>query len=96
MIVAIALFALYVMAVMAVTKSGWSTKIQHEWFVALTGGVAFVYTLVVVMWVVSALGPYGQAPDFPLWIYLVLGGTMSAGAIRSSMLYSQKYGITLA
>lgn len=93
---AIALFVLYVVMVVTLTRSTMSKKIQHEWFIALTGGMAFVYMLVAVMWVGSILGPYGQAPSFSLLPYLILGLITTIGAIRSSIVYNRKYGITLA
>lgn len=96
MFIAVALFVIYIFAIITVHKSGWSLKDQHEWRIALTGGVAFVYMLVAVMWVGSILGPYGQAPSFSLLPYLTLGLIMTVGAIRSSIVYNRKYGITLA
>jgi hypothetical protein len=97
MFVAIALFMLYIVMVYAIGRSTWTSKVQHEWFITLTGGIGFVYLFIASSWFAAAyLGPYAQAPDFPLWPFAVLGVAMSAAAIRSSVVYNRKYGITLA
>lgn len=94
---AIALFVLYIVMVYAIGRSTWTSKVQHEWFIALTGGIGFVYLFIASSWLASAyLGPYAQTPAFPLWPYLALGTIMACMAIRSSIVYNRKYGITLA
>lgn len=96
MFVAIALFVLYLIMISLLDRTGWSKKDQHEWFIALTSGVAFVYVLVAGMWLVAMFAStHPQSPSFSLWPYIILGVVTTIAAIRSSVVYNQKYGVTL-